>query len=137
MILKDTYIKQLEKLNPIKYKFNILKKMLKDKIIHIYSSEISIFTKKETLDKGRASISPLKDTYLLEYEYLNKYDFEIINMAFHYKIHIEIAADIHKKTNEKYHEYLKDAVDADGTIDIYKALEKTKIFRQEEINKYI
>lgn len=120
MILKDTYMRQLEKLNPIKYKYNEIKKILKNKIIHIYNSELSYF--KFKYDSGRPS--DYKEDTLLNYEYLNTFDFEIMNMAFENKIHIEDAKIIHKKTNEKYKEYLKIYTDKDGIIDIYNTIEK-------------
>ena len=123
-------MRQLEKLNPIKYKYNEMKKILKDKIIHIYNSELSYF--KPNYDSGRGSYC--KEDTLLNYEYLNTFDFEIMNMAFENKIHIEDAKIIHKKTNEKYKEYLKIYTDKDGIIDIYNIIEKTKLYRQNEIN---
>ena len=123
-------MRQLEKLNPIKYKYNEMKKILKDKIIHIYNSELSYF--KFNYDSGRGSYC--KEDILLNYEYLNTFDFEIMNMAFENKIHIELAKDIHKKTNEKYKEYLEIYTDKDGIIDIYNIIEKTKLYRQNEIN---
>jgi hypothetical protein len=131
MILKDTYMRQLEKLNPIKYKYNEMKKILKDKIIHICNSELSYFKfKYDSNDRP----SDYKEDTLLNYEYLNTFDFEIMNMAFENKIHIEEAKIIHKKTNEKYKEYLKICTDKDGIIDIYNIIEKTKLYRQNEIN---
>ena len=131
MILKDTYMRQLEKLNPIKYKYNEIKKILKNKIIHIYNTELSYFKFKYD---SNACPSDYKEDTLLNYEYLNTFDFEIMNMAFEIKIHIELAKDIHKKTNEKYKEYLEIYTDKDGIIDIYNIIEKTKLYRQNEIN---
>ena len=124
-------MRQLEKLNPIKYKYNEMKKILKDKIIHIYNSELSYF--KFNYD-SKSCPSNYKEDILLNYEYLNTFDFEIMNMAFENKIHIEEAKIIHKKTNEKYKEYLKIYTDKDGIIDIYNIIEKTKLYRQNEIN---
>ena len=124
-------MRQLEKLNPIKYKYNEMKKILKNKIIHIYNSELSYFKFKYD---SNACPSDYKEDTLLNYEYLNTFDFEIMNMAFENKIHIEHAKDIHKKTNEKYKEYLEIYTDKDGIIDIYNIIEKTKLYRQNEIN---
>ena len=125
-------MRQLEKLNPIKYKYNEMKKILKNKIIHICNSELSYF--KFNYDDEEARGSDYKEDTLLNYEYLNTFDFEIMNMAFENKIHIEEAKIIHKKTNEKYKEYLEIYTDKDGIIDIYNIIEKTKLYRQNEIN---
>jgi hypothetical protein len=133
MIVKDYYIKQLEKLNPIRYKVKDLKKLLKDKVIHLFNNEASIFFPHNLT--SRPSENKKKET-LLNTDYLNEYDFEIANTAFKYKIHIAIVHEIYKETNEKYKEYLKEYTDNEKIIDIRMALNKANEYKLAEIDKY-
>lgn len=127
-------MKQLEQLNPMKYKYSELKKKLKNVIIHYYKNESFIFKPDCYYNSIGARDKP---DSLIDHNYLNTFNFEDINMAFENKIHIEHAKIINSNINQKYKEYLKESVNAENkTVNIYEALEKTKIYRQIEINHY-